>query len=97
MSDSDLPGTGVNPNKVINPTKRMKAAWRASGTKLSLKAWAHELHGSEDSHWKSANDWLYRKSAAYIAEARKARKSRVRAAQTIARANKPAGGKKGKK
>jgi hypothetical protein len=85
------PGAGVDPAKVIRPNNRLKKRWRTSGTKLSLKAWAR---GSEmdDTH-----EWLYRKSAAYTAEARKERKSRVRVAQAASRVNKPAGGgKKGK-
>lgn len=91
------PGAGVDPAKVIRPNNRLKKDWRTSGTKLSLKAWVRELHGSESPSWKAANDWLYRKSRAYTAEAREERRSRVRVAQAQARTNKPAGsGKKGK-
>ncbi len=97
MSDSDLPGTGVDPTKVINPTTRFKKAWRQSGAKLSLKAWAREQWSVDADNKDDINIWLYRKSAAYTAEARKERKARVRVAQAASRANRPAGGtKKGK-
>ena len=94
MSDSDLPGTGVDPTKNINPTKRLKAAWRKSGTKLSLKAWAGDASKPYDEY---ALQWADNKSPSRTAQARKDRKSRVRTAQIASRSNRPASsGKKGK-
>lgn len=42
------PGAGVDPNKVIRPSKRVKAAHRASNTAAPLKAWAHHLASHRD-------------------------------------------------
>ena len=97
MSDSDLPGTGVDPTKVINRTKRLKAAWRNSGTKLSLKAWAsNELDAGNQPNAGHVEQWFDNKSYSRTAEARKEHRSRVRTGRALASKDRPSGGKRGK-
>lgn len=97
---NDVPGAGVDPTKVISAKKRLKKSWRlnpmlASGKPGSFKAWVRERAKDGDAH---AKVWLFRKSAAFTAEARKERKAKVRAAQAATRVAKPPAekGKKGK-
>lgn len=37
------PGAGVDPNKVIRPSKRVKTAHRSLGNGMSLKEWARQV------------------------------------------------------
>ena len=98
------PGAGVDPKKVVNGTNRLKRLWRGQKTKLSFRAFVRETSRTSEKQaegWdykQYALDLLFRKSAAFTAEARKARKDRVRAAQAASKSNRPADGKnKGKK
>jgi hypothetical protein len=42
MSESDKPGTGSHIT-TVSSKKRLKAEWRKSGGRKSLKAWARSL------------------------------------------------------
>lgn len=106
MSDigNDVPGAGVNPDKVINPTKRIKKLWRTNGQPGSLKEFARSHLASDNQKnvgliylSRYAEQFFYNKSSEHDREQRKERKSRVRAAQAKARSTRPAGGNKPKK
>jgi hypothetical protein len=79
---NDVPGAGVDPAKVINGRKRLKKMHRASEGDLSFKAFVRALAKNGDAYAKA---FLFHKSAAFTAEARKARKDKVRAAQLATR------------
>lgn|SRR3972149_928257 len=93
MSDSNLPGTGVNPKKVINPAKRLKKLYRSQKLKLSFKAWVRGLAAENDAY---AQTFLYHKSSAYTAEIRKARKIKVQTNKNTRMPKQSSGKKKSK-
>lgn len=99
MSDigNDVPGAGVNPDKVINPTKRIKKLWRTNGQPGSLKEFARSHLESDNYLARYAEQFFHNKGPEDDREQRKERKSRVRAAQAKARSTRPAGGNKPKK
>jgi len=79
---NDVPGAGVDPEKVINGTKRLKKMHRALENPMPFKAFVRALAKEGNAHAKA---FLFCKSAAFTAEARKARKDKVRAAQLATR------------
>lgn len=77
-----VPGAGVDPAKVINGRKRLKKMHRALDEPVSFKKFVRALAKKGDAH---AKVFLFHKSAAFTAEARKARKDKVRTAQAQTR------------
>ena len=79
---NDVPGAGVDPQKVINGRKRLKKLHRAAEERVSFKTFVRAMAKNGD---EMAKAFLFHKSAAFTAEARKERKARVRAAQSATR------------
>jgi hypothetical protein len=84
------PGAGVDHEKVVDPTKRLKKAYRERDrrrTTLSLKEFAAFLANEDDSKLQHhALTWLSNKDDKRT-EARKGRKERIRAKQAESRKN----------
>lgn len=61
MSESDKPGTGAHIT-TVSSKKRLKAEWRNSGGRKSLKAWARSLNMDDNLDLAAhAETWLNNK------------------------------------
>lgn len=94
MSETNVPGAGVNPQRVVKPSKRLKALHRAMETCQSFKSFVRQAsEGDDEQLAEYAKVYTSNKSAVFTAEARKTRKAKVRAAQAATKRPK---GEKGK-
>lgn len=94
--DSNVPGTGVDPQKVCVPRKRLKNAHRKAvkgGKRVSLKGFVRGLDDGELAEFGIG--WFDNKKPSAQAEAKKAKRKRL-APLRVMKARPGEGGKKKK-